>query len=122
MTSFMVCLRFHHQICLYLKTDIAKLPFSRIYLRFLVSNCLINRVTYFLVDEGAPDSVIGKALEAFRRYQQDQRSRISPTIQREGEGVPDFVEGGYQIGLSRRRQNRQVATSTECTTCPFCLR
>ncbi|KAL5971773.1 RUN domain-containing protein 1 [Taenia solium] len=67
----------------------------------------LERFIDFLHDEGAPDSVIGKALEAFRRYQQDQRNRTSPTIQHERAGGPDCVEGGYQIGLSRRRQNRQ---------------
>ncbi|KAL5111858.1 hypothetical protein TcWFU_003873 [Taenia crassiceps] len=69
----------------------------------------LERFINFLHDEGAPDSVIGKALEAFRRYQQDQRSRTSPIIQCEGESKPDYAEGGCQIGLSRRRQNGQTS-------------
>ncbi|EUB61642.1 RUN domain-containing protein [Echinococcus granulosus] len=66
----------------------------------------LERFIDFLHDEGAPNSVIGKALEAFRRYQQEQRSK-TPTIQLEREDEHGYVEGGYQIGLSRRRQNAQ---------------
>ncbi|VDK35571.1 unnamed protein product [Taenia asiatica] len=92
-----------------LKTQIIDLERFIDFLHGMFNDCLSTRLTCFLVDEGAPDSVIGKALEAFRRYQQDQQNRTSPTIQHERAGGPDCAKGGYQIGLSRRRQNGQKA-------------
>uniref|UniRef100_A0A158RFA6 RUN domain-containing protein n=1 Tax=Hydatigena taeniaeformis TaxID=6205 RepID=A0A158RFA6_HYDTA len=80
---------------------------------------LLDRINGFVVDEGTPDSVIGKALEAFRRYQQEARSRTPPAATCEGEGEPGYVEGGYQIGLSRRRQNGQVNTGLPSSRLSF---
>ena len=58
----------------------------------------------FLVDEGTPDSAISKALEAFRHYQEEQRRNMTQN----GQSQEDYEEGGYHIGLSRRRKGKQV--------------
>ncbi|VDO03179.1 unnamed protein product [Rodentolepis nana] len=65
----------------------------------------LERFIDFLHDEGTPDSVIVKALEAFRRSQQDQGSKAVSSRQQyeKDEGGQDYGEGGYHIGLSRRR-------------------
>ncbi len=72
-------------------------------------------------DEGTPDSAIGKALEAFRRYQAEQRagrrtvSADHQVKQDDGEeeaGPSDdddsTDDGGFHIGLSRRRQSESA--------------
>ncbi|KAM7541062.1 hypothetical protein Aperf_G00000045005 [Anoplocephala perfoliata] len=64
----------------------------------------LERFIDFLHDEGTPDSAIGKVLEAFQRYKQEQRTRTLPNNQPSGDQAGlDYAEGGYHIGLSRRR-------------------
>ncbi|VDD80910.1 unnamed protein product [Mesocestoides corti] len=63
----------------------------------------LERFIEFLHDEGAPDSAIGKALEAFRRYQQERRSRTASTTQQlEGDEL-GIDEGGFHIGVRRNK-------------------
>ncbi|KAM3183112.1 hypothetical protein ACTXT7_011000 [Hymenolepis weldensis] len=69
--------------------------------------------------EGMPDSAIGKALEAFRRFQQEQRSRtVSGQQYEEDEQGKDYEEGGYHIGLSRRRPHTARRYFTQGLTLP----
>lgn len=70
----------------------------------IITNIVCFYYRLLLLDEGMPDSTIGKALEAFRRFQQEQRSRtVSSQQYEEDEQGTDYEEGGYHIGLSRRR-------------------